>query len=75
MKLNKKHIGKLFDVSGGDGSWWYMLLDIKRGKLLFLDNSGRFWIEESKRDWRLFRGPDLDPDQVKEGWKKARRVE
>ena len=75
MKLIKKHIGQVFEVDGSDGSWWYRLLDIKRGKLLFQDNDGNYWVEKQSKhhDWRSI--DDLVHNSlIKEGWKKVRQI-
>ena len=74
MKLIKKHIGQLFDVDGGDGSWWYRLIDVKRGRLLFQDNSDNYWIEKQSKyhDWRPLDNK-VHKKLVEEGWKKGRQ--
>lgn len=76
MKLNKKHIGQLFDVQGSDGSWWYQLVDISRKEYLFLSGNYRWEIESKSRyDWRPF---SPQPYKIKKrdvtfGWKHGRR--
>ncbi len=76
MKLFKKHIGQVFDVAGGDGSWWYRLIDVKKKRLLFQDNSGRYWIEDQNKyhDWRNI-DDQVHKVLVKEGWKTGRQIE
>ena len=74
MKLTKKHIGQLFDV-GGDGSWVYQLVDIKKGWLLFYDFNGRYVKERvgSYSDWRKFIPQNPWPkDWQRYGWTIAR---
>lgn len=56
MKLLKKHIGQLFDVAGGDGSWVYQLVAVNKTHLLFYAFGGKYWKEKKGRtDWRRFR--------------------
>lgn len=77
MKLKRKHIGKLFDCRGADGSWVYQLIDIRDGELLLYSlTSGLFEIESRKhKDWRRFRPQTLfDAAQTEDGWKKGRRT-
>lgn len=78
MKLTKKHIGGAFDNRGADGSWFYILLDVKKDKLLFMSGQeGRFEIDTNKHgDWqkyvaRSWRKP-LKRRDINEAWKTAR---
>lgn len=77
MKLTRKHIGGLFDVRGGDGSWAHQLIDVKNGDLLFYAMDGKFWIEKqgAHDDWRPFKKREPDPSLVKYGWQHAKRTE
>lgn len=54
MKLTKRHIGRLFDIEGADGSWAYMLADVNRwGYLFYAVGDGRWWKEKKgQKDWR-----------------------
>lgn len=74
MKLTKKHIGKLF-TNGGDGSWVYQLVDIKKGKLLFYSFDNKYAIETNKfADWEHFKSRNPFPKEwTKRGWDRARR--
>lgn len=75
MKLTKKHIGQLFDVEGGDGSWCYQLIDVKGKDLLFYAFNGRHEIDSTKyTDWRPF-VPRYHHNKtwIGYGWKNARR--
>lgn len=75
MKLNKKHIGQLFDVRGGDGSWCYELIGVKKGELLFYAFNGKHVIDGSiNNDWRPF-VPQYHCNKrwVKHGWVVAER--
>ena len=75
MKLNKKHIGQLFDNSG-DGSWCYQLVAIKGKELLFhVINTSRYEIDTNRyADWKRFTPRKLWPkDWVKRGWEQGRR--
>lgn len=78
MILTKKHIGRLFDTQGGDGSWAYQLIDIKGKELLFYSvNDGKFEIDSNKyRDWRPFKRYENNwpMRHVKLGWKSGRRA-
>lgn len=72
MKLNKKHIGQLFDVNGSDGSWYYQLVDIKGDRLLFFCND-RYEIDTNKyADWRPFKSRFFSKKDVRNGWKTGR---
>jgi len=72
MKLTKKHIGQLFDVQGGDGSWVYQLIDIKKKEILFYSMSGEYWaFPNIHHDWRPFK-PQMFRD-AKDAWNMARR--
>lgn len=72
MKLTKKHIGGLFDVTGSDGSWAYMLIDIKKGEALFYSIGGDFWaLKNVHNDWRTFEPREFRSKE--EAWKMARR--
>lgn len=72
MKLTKKHIGKLFDCAGGDGSWAYQLIDIKGKELLFYSLGGDFWaFKDTYIDWRPFETQEFR--SKKESWAIARR--
>ena len=76
MTLTKKHIGKLFDVSGGDGSWCYQLVDIKGKELLFYCfTRGEYEVDTNKyKDWRPFKPTNPWPKEwLKWGWERARR--
>ena len=76
MKLTKKHIGRLFDVSGSDGSWCYLLLDIKKGELLFYGMDGKYEIHSNKYyDWRPFLSGQLTNKKrhIELGWQTGRR--
>ena len=75
MKLLKKHIGLVFDVEGGDGSWWFRLLAIKKRRLLFQDSQGKYWIESQDRfhDWRPI-DEQVHKALVKEGREEGRQV-
>jgi len=75
MRLNRKHIGQLFDVHGADGSWVYQLVDIKDGKLLcrVFSNNYRYEFNTNKyADWRPFKTQLPSRDQVKNGWESAK---
>lgn len=79
MKLTKKHIGRLFDCRGGDGSWVYQLIDVRKGELLFYSLSAGSWEIDSQKqhqDWRQF-VPRLtfDKPQIENGWKIGRRTQ
>jgi hypothetical protein len=75
MKLTKKHIGQLFDVNGGDGSWCYELIDVKGNDLLFYTFAGRHEIDSNKfKDWRPFVPTyHMNKKWVKLGWETGRR--
>jgi len=75
MKLAKKHIGKLFDVDGGDGSWCYLLLDInKKGELLFYSMDSKYEIHTNKySDWRSFNPQKFKKAWIELGWQTGRR--
>lgn len=70
MKLNRKHIGQLFDNHGADGSWCYQLVAIKRGRLLFYDFHGGYVLDSNKyADWRHFQPVNPFPaNWIKYGW-------
>jgi len=78
MKLTRKHIGKLFDVRGGDGSWVYQLVDVKKGWLLFYSfhaGEGAYFKERvgEYHDWRPFRPLKDWPENWRNfGWTTAR---
>lgn len=72
MKLTKKHIGGVFDVRGSDGSWAYVLVDIKGKEALFYSIGGDFWALENKwDDWRPYKPQEFRTRE--EAWKMARR--
>jgi hypothetical protein len=70
MKLTKKHIGGLFDVDGGDGSWCYQLIDVTRKDLLFYKFDGKYYIEARNKyhDWRKFIPKKFPKTWIKTGW-------
>lgn len=73
MKLTRKHIGKLFDVHGSDGSWCYQLLDIRKRNYLFRSLDGRYEIESRRfDDWRPFRPGKVTAAGIRFGWKIGR---
>lgn len=72
MKLFKKHIGQLFDNRGADGSWYYLLVDVKKDKLLFYYN-GKYEIDSNRyADWRPFEIALPSKKEIKLGWKTGR---
>jgi len=74
MRLNKKHIGQLFDVRGSDGSWFYQLVDVKGSDLLFYCD-GNYEIDTNKyADWRPFGCKEHTKKEIVYGWKTARRA-
>lgn len=76
MKLTKKHIGGLFDVYSSDGSWFYQLVDVKDGKLLFYSSSDNWEIEFQAKynDWRIFapQKRSFSKAKIKYGWETGR---
>lgn len=78
MRLTKKHIGQLFDIDHGDGSWLYQLMDVKDGKLLFYSFSATgYEIEPQNKydDWRPFNPQTWwSKAHVKMGWNIAKRT-
>lgn len=69
MRLSKKHIGQLFDTVGGDGSWVYELIDIKKGKNLFYSFDGTYYSDPNKMsDWRPFKTQKFPKNWVHFGW-------
>ncbi len=77
MKLTKKHVGKLFDVRGGDGSWAYQLVDIKGKRLLFnvVGDVRRFEIDTNKlEDWRPFVPAPFSKEDIQKAWATARET-
>lgn len=77
MRLAKKHIGKLFDVKGSDGSWAYQLVDVWRTWLLFYDLSGNYVKEKNGHtDWRYFKPRKPWPIKWRvKGWETAKETE
>ncbi len=76
MRLSKKHIGRLFDVHGADGSWVYQLVDIKNKKLLFSSLAGKYWTDNaSTSDWRPFKPQLPSKDHIQWAWMSAREIE
>ncbi len=76
MRLSKKHIGRLFDVQGGDGGWAYQLLDIKKGQPLFRAFDGRYWVERTpQNDWRPFKPQLPSKAHIRLAWMSAREIE
>ncbi len=77
MKLTKKHLNQLFDCIGGDGSWYYQLVAVRKGKLLFNVNGEprRFDISsDSYNDWRRITNVRMfSKSEIKWGWKNGRR--
>ena len=76
MKLAKKHIGRLFDNRGSDGSWAYQLIDIKGRDLLFyvFGSDNRYEIDTNDySDWRVFQPTRRDKAWDVGAWYKARR--
>jgi len=76
MKLTKKHIGQLFDNRGSDGSWAYILVDVKGGDLLFIvaGDTRRFEIDTNRYgDWRPFKPVLPTKAVIKEAWLTARK--
>jgi len=78
MKLSKKHIGKMFDVEGADGSWAYTLVGVRGNELLF-NVVGRPWRFEIStngyEDWRPFRPVLPNKLAIRRAWNTARRSE
>lgn len=77
MKLSKKHIGKLFDNHGADGSWAYQLVDIRAGWLLFnvVGDSLRYEAEPNTyADWRVFKPQQPMKGEIEEAWASARKT-
>lgn len=74
MTLTKKHIGKLFDNHGADGSWAYQLVDVQKDKLLFLVTGvNRFEIDSNKyKDWRPFVPIRPSFSEIQKAWQTAR---
>ncbi len=75
MKLTKKHIGKLFHVAGGDGSWAYQLVDVCKGWLLFYSFNGTYFKERTGEhsDWLFFTPTKPWKKQwIEYGWMTAR---
>lgn len=73
MKLTRKHIGRLFDAEGADGSWCYQLVDVKGGELLFYKFDGSYEIESNTfNDWQPFK-PRKAWKWKKTGWTTGRR--
>lgn len=75
MRLTKKDIGKLFDVVGGDGSWIYQLIAVKKGKLLFYSFDGTYRVDLACfNDYRPFRPRKEFPESwVNAGWITAKK--
>lgn len=68
MRLNKKHIGQLFDVQGSDGSWYYQLVAVKGNRLLFYSND-KWEIDTNKyHDWRRFKSRTFSKKEIRHGW-------
>lgn len=84
MKLTKKHIGKFFVCAGADGSWAYLLIDVRKKDLLFFAvPRGAFEIESRRhRDWIPYELNSWLPgdhtkytkEVVLNAWKTARRT-
>lgn len=70
MRLTRKHIGQLFDVDGGDGSWCHQLVAIKKNTLLFYSFDGKYVTDSIKTaDWRLFKpAHPFDKRWIEYGW-------
>lgn len=78
MKLTRKHIGGLFDNEGGDGSWAYQLVDVKKGWLLFSVVGEPLRYEADKQiwhDWRPFKSQSPTRSEITRGWETARRID
>lgn len=74
MKLSKKHIGQVFDVRGGDGSWHYILLDKKKDDLLFYTSNGKYTIDTNKySDWQPFKAVADDKAALFLAWELAKQ--
>lgn len=74
MKLNKKHIGKLFNL-GSDGSWVYQLVAVNKTHLLFYEFDGHYYKEEKGKhtDWVYFKPRKTWPKHLlKFGWMTAK---
>lgn len=84
MKLTKNHIGKFFVCRGADGSWAYLLVDVKAKDLLFFAiPRGVFEIESRRhRDWMPYELNTWLPGEhteyskkvVTSAWETARRT-
>lgn len=74
MRLARKHIGGLFDIAVGDGSWCYQLVDVRNKKLLFYTMSGTYKIESNRHlDWRYFKPRKTWPKSwIERGWEEGR---
>ncbi len=78
MKLKRKHIGRLFNTKGADGTWVYQLVDIKDGWLLFYNFERGFWKERygEYKDWQEFEPVKKWPKEWKQkGWDNATDIE
>lgn len=76
MRLTRKHIGQIFDVRGGDGSWVYQLMDVRKGELLFYGFAAdRYEIDDAKyNDWQPFEPQKWwSKTHKKMGWQIGRR--
>lgn len=72
MKLRRKHIGGIFDVRGGDGSWAYVFVAMKGKQKLFYNLHGEYWVDDrDDDDWRRFK-TKLNERHIEYGWKSAR---
>lgn len=85
MKLTKKHIGQFVSITGSDGSWAYLLLDIQKDMALFISIPwGKLEIEKHiASDWEIYSINDFLPvsgkysnwyatNVIEEGWKTGR---
>jgi hypothetical protein len=74
MRLTKKHIGKILDTTGSDGSWWIELLDIKDNNILFIQDNGKIYKQENKyNDWRIL-NHKYSKKKLKKAWKGAKHA-
>lgn len=78
MILTRNHIGQVFN-NDTDGSWGYVLIDIKGKDLLFYSlSNGVFVIDTNKyKDWRRFKCDyrSWPMKHIGEGWETAKRAE
>jgi hypothetical protein len=76
MKLTKKHIGKLLQVNGADGSWCYQLIAVNKNKLLFYSFDGKYVVDSTKHtDFEYFKPLNPFPNSwLRLGWKTAMKA-